>query len=68
MLGQGIEPAGFDPMVESVPAKEAAQTMSRMRSMIAQTAHAMPTHQQFIDRHCRADGAQIGQPPAKVSA
>jgi tryptophan halogenase len=68
MLGQGIEPQGFDPMVESVAAQEAAQTLARMRSMIAQTAHSMPTHQQFIDRHCRAGGEQTGQSPAIVRA
>ena len=58
MLGQGIEPEGFDPMVESVAAKEVAQILSAMRSTIAQTAQSMPTHQQFIDQHCRAIEAE----------
>jgi tryptophan halogenase len=68
MLGQGIEPVGFDPMVESVLAQEAAQILSRMRSMVAQTALSMPTHQQFIDRHCRAVQTTAEPPPVSMRA
>jgi tryptophan halogenase len=66
LLGQGVVPQTFDPMVESVPAQEAAQILERMRSMIAKTAEAMPAQQQFIDRHCRAAPVQAA-PQAAVS-
>ncbi|MES2136564.1 MAG: tryptophan halogenase family protein [Pseudomonadota bacterium] len=67
MLGQGIVPQGFDPMVESVPEPEAEQVLARMRAMIAQTAQAMPTQQQFIDRYCRAEPIELRAPAAAVS-
>jgi tryptophan 7-halogenase len=55
MLGQGIDPQRYDPLVDAVPAREAAAVLSGIRTVIARTAEAMPTHQQFIDRNCRAD-------------
>jgi len=59
LLGQGIVPAAFDPMVEAVPEREAEQVLDRVRSLIAQTAQAMPTQQQFINRHCRAESVEL---------
>jgi len=55
MLGQGIIPQGFDPMVESVAPREAAAVLSGMRSVIAKAVEEMPTQQQFIDRYCQAE-------------
>jgi tryptophan halogenase len=57
MLGQGIDPQDFDPLVDAVPATEAAAVLSGMRTVIGKTAEGMPSHQQFIDRHCRAGAA-----------
>ncbi|HZC37556.1 MAG TPA: tryptophan 7-halogenase, partial [Sphingomicrobium sp.] len=56
MIGQGIDPQGFDPMVESIAPRDADRVLSGMRAVIAQAAQQMPSHQQFIDRHCRASG------------
>ena len=56
LLGQGSQPQNFDPMVDSVPPAEASAVMARMRKVIAETVQSMPTHQQFIDRNCHADG------------
>jgi tryptophan halogenase len=55
LLGQGIVPEGFDPMVEAVPEPEAEQVLERIRALIAHTAQEMPRQQQFIDRCCRAE-------------
>ena len=57
MLGQGIEPEAYDPMVDSVPPLDADRVLSAIRKVIADTVAGMPTHQQFIDRHCRAPAA-----------
>ena len=66
MIGQGIDPQGFDPMVDSVAPRDADRILSGMRAVIAQTAQQMPSHQQFIDRHCRAaespDLSFLGRP------
>lgn len=60
MLGQGIEPQAYAPMVDSVPPFDADRILSAMRKIIADTVAAMPTHQQFIDGHCKAAGAVVG--------
>ena len=54
MLGQGIEPQAYDPMVDSIPPLDADHVLSAMRKVISDTVGAMPTHQQFIERNCRA--------------
>lgn len=59
LLGQGIVPQSVDPMVESVPPREASAVLSGMRQVIKQAAEAMPTQQQFIDRYCRAEPVEM---------
>jgi tryptophan halogenase len=68
LLGQGIAPESFDPMVDGVVPAEAAAIMEGMRKVIAATVQAMPAHQQFIDRHCRADEAPPQPQPLKMHA
>ena len=66
LLGQGIVPESFDPIVDGVPPAEAAAVLAGMRKVVAETVRAMPTHQQFIDRHCRAAGTR--PQPSKIYA
>ena len=54
LLGQGVIPDSFDPLVDSVLPREASAIMEGMRKVISQAVQSMPTQQQFIDRHCRA--------------
>ncbi|KQW80937.1 tryptophan halogenase family protein [Brevundimonas sp. Root1279] len=54
MLGQGIMPSGYDPMADQKPLAELATKLEGMRGVIQRGVASMPTHQQFIDRHCRA--------------
>jgi tryptophan halogenase len=68
LLGQGIVPEGFDPMVDGVPPTEASAILEGMRKVIAQTVQAMPTQQQFIDHHCRADEAAAPSQPLRMHA
>jgi tryptophan halogenase len=55
MLGQGITPQGHDPMADQIPASQMAARLAQIRTVIQSGVAAMPTHQQFIDRNCRAD-------------
>jgi tryptophan halogenase len=68
MIGQGIDPQGFDPMVESVAPRDADRVLSGMRAVIAQAAQQMPSQQQFIDRHCRAADAPVQTQATRIQA
>ena len=59
LLGQGVIPESFDPMVEAIVPREASAVLAGMRKVIADTADAMPMQQQFIDRHCRAEPIEV---------
>jgi tryptophan halogenase len=63
LLGQRKIPRARDPLVSMLPVEESARFLESIRGVIQQTALAMPTHQQFIDRHCRAVAAPL---PATV--
>ena len=49
MLGQHIEPQGYDPLADVVDTDRAARQFSRMRTAVDQAAHSMPKHQAFLD-------------------
>ncbi|MBM6578089.1 tryptophan 7-halogenase [Microvirga sp. SRT01] len=55
LAGQEPAPTSYDPLVDTLPVEEAGRFMHHLRDMIAKTAAAMPRHDAFIDRHCRAD-------------
>lgn len=55
MLGQGVTPRSYHPIVDEVPEAELVARVARVRQTIAQSVAAMPTHEDFIDRHCRAE-------------
>jgi tryptophan halogenase len=54
MLGQGITPPGYDPLVDSLPLENLRTFVRHAKDVTAKTAAAMPTHQAFIDRNCSA--------------
>ena len=54
LMGQAGEPAALDPLVATLPADEAGRFIHHLRTVIGQTAAAMPDHAQFIARHCAA--------------
>lgn len=66
LLGQGVVPESFDSIVDSVLPREASAVLSGMRKVITETAEAMPSHQSFIDRCCRAEAVEM-PPPAAVA-
>ncbi len=54
MLGQGLRPRAHDPIAAAMPAGEIAPQLAQMRDLVRRGVAAMPTHDQFIDKHCRA--------------
>src|SRR5688572_5586347 len=54
MLGQGIAPQGWSPLVDQVPEADLRRFIAGVGDTIGRCVDAMPTHQQFIDRFCAA--------------
>jgi len=57
MIGQHIRPAGWHPLVDSVPDAELAQLGESVRGVVSSCVAAMPDHEQFIARCCQAPAA-----------
>jgi tryptophan halogenase len=56
MLGQGITPAGHDPLADSVPPENLRRFARHIRDLIASTAAAMPLHEAFVEQNCGTRG------------
>ncbi len=59
MIGQGIMPQGYHPMVDQMPQDDLQKFIASVGQVIASCVDAMPTHQAFIDRHCAAPKAAL---------
>lgn len=54
MVGQGILPRAYHPLVDQVPDHDAERFLASVAQTIGHCVDVMPTHQQFIDRYCKA--------------
>jgi len=54
MIGQGILPQRYHPVVDQLSAKELDDLVGNVRKVVATCVDAMPLHQAFIDRYCKA--------------
>jgi len=54
MHGQGLKPRHYHPNADIMPDEELSKRMSDIRRTWQACLKAMPTHQAFIDRNCRA--------------
>jgi len=57
MIGQHLLPRGHHPMVDALPEAELIQLGESVRGVVAACVAAMPEHEQFIARCCRAPAA-----------
>jgi tryptophan halogenase len=55
MLGQGIVPANYNRMTQAMPDADLARFLDGIKGAINQAVGQMPTHQEFVDRYCRAN-------------
>jgi tryptophan halogenase len=53
-LGQGIEPERWHPVVDLLDERELEQLVEGTRALLQRAAGVMPTHEEFIARHCAA--------------
>ncbi|HEY0661894.1 MAG TPA: tryptophan halogenase family protein [Lysobacter sp.] len=53
-LGQGIVPRAYHPMVDTLSHPELAQVVTGTRKVLDACAAAMPSHSDFIAKHCAA--------------
>lgn len=54
MLGQRIVPHAYSPLVDRMPEEDVVRLVASVRETLQRCVQAMPKHQAFIDRHCRA--------------
>jgi tryptophan 7-halogenase len=57
MFGQGIMPRHYNQVTQALSREELSRVLNSMRSEISQAVSTMPSHQQFIDRYCKASAA-----------
>ena len=54
MHGQGLRPQGYHPLVDLIAESEIAEYLDNVRGVIGECVRVLPTHDEFIARHCRA--------------
>ncbi len=52
MVGQGVMPDQYDPLADTVDDGQVRDMVGRMADTFRRAARAMPTHAEFIARHC----------------
>lgn len=55
MLGQGIMPADYDPMADQLSESQLAEFLANLRTLITRAVGSLPTHEDYLKRHCPAD-------------
>lgn len=54
MIGQRITPDNYHQIVDMMPKEELGRFLNILKTKIQQNLTQMPTHQEFIDRYCKA--------------
>lgn len=54
LIGQGIDPAGYHPMADALPAADLQRFLGDLQRLLATVSAAMPTHEAFIAANCAA--------------
>lgn len=62
MDGQHVKSVGYSPLVDRLPVATLDRVLRDTREVIAQCVTAMPSHEEFISRHCAARGLAAPSP------
>jgi tryptophan halogenase len=54
MIGQHVQPQGYHPLVDQLSSDKLREFMLSVKNVIANCVEAMPTHEAFIERYCKA--------------
>lgn len=54
LIGQGIKPTSYSPMAQDIDDTELAGFFSDLKTIMAGGLAQLPSHADFIDRHCKA--------------
>lgn len=54
MSGQGIRPRSYNPLTDKMSAEKITSTLQKISSALANSVEAMPSHEDFIAKYCRA--------------
>ena len=54
MLGQGITPADYNPMADQLSDAQLGQFMGDVRGLIEKSVAGLPSHADYIAKHCTA--------------
>lgn len=66
--GMGIRPRTYHPLVDRIDETALFAGMDKAREQLAAMVRQLPTHQQFIDAHCRADKVDLARPAQSAMA
>ncbi|MBC3765432.1 tryptophan halogenase family protein [Neptunicella marina] len=55
MYGQGIRPQSYHALVDIFSEQELERRLESIRAVVRKSADYMPSHQAFINEHCKAD-------------
>ena len=56
MVGQGLKPRGYDPLVDVLTVEELRGRMDHIKTVVGTSVAKMPGHWDFIAKHCAAPG------------
>ena len=54
LVGQGILPGGAHALAHLLEESDCQQFLAKVHESIAQAVHSMPSHADFVARHCAA--------------
>ena len=61
MLGQGLRPTGYDPLVDNLPKDEITKMLANVQDVVRQLVARMPGHEAFIAKNCKAEPMAPGR-------